>query len=328
MLKFLFRRIMLMIPTLVVISVVSFAIIQLPPGDWLTSYISGLRMTGETVDESRIAALEKQYGLNQPIYVQYFKWMGKFLRGDMGMSFTWGKPVKDLIWQPMILTFVISLLSIVLNWLVAFPVGILSAVRQYSAGDYLFTGIAFFGAAIPEFLVALVLMWFIFTRTGLNITGLFSPDYIEAPWSLGKVADLLKHSAVPVAILGLLGSAGMIRTMRAMMLDELHKPYVITGRAKGLTEMRLLLKYPVRVALNPFVSTIGWYLPALISGTTIVSIVLGLQTTGPIFLQALMNQDMFLAGSFLMLLSVLTVVGTLLSDVLLAWVDPRIRVSD
>ena len=192
----------------------------------------------------------------------------------------------------------------------------------------MFTGIAFVGAAIPEFLVALVLMWFIFSKFGVNITGLFSAGYIEAPWSINKVLDLLKHSIVPIGILGLLSSSGMIRTMRAMMLDELHKPYVITARAKGLTETRALLKYPVRVALNPFISTIGWYLPQLISGTTIISIVLGLQTTGPIFLHALMNQDMFLAGSFLMLLSVLTVIGTLVSDVLLAWFDPRIRVSE
>lgn len=328
MLKFLARRIMLMIPTLLVVSIVSFIIIQLPPGDWLTSYIARLTMSGETVDEAVLASLERQYGLGQPIYMQYLKWMGKLLRGDMGMSFEWNKPVKDLIWEPMVLTFVISLLALVVHWLVAFPVGVYSAVRQYSAGDYLFTGIAFVGAAIPEFLVALVLMWFIFDRFGLNITGLFSAGYIEAPWSLAKVADLMKHAIVPIGILGLLGSSGMIRTMRAMMLDELHKPYVITARAKGLKETNALLKYPVRVALNPFVSTIGWYLPQLISGTTIISIVLGLQTTGPLFLHALMNQDMFLAGSFLMLLSVLTVIGTLLSDILLAWLDPRIRVSE
>ncbi|MHB0877163.1 MAG: ABC transporter permease, partial [Anaerolineae bacterium] len=236
MLKFLIRRIILMIPTLLAVSIVSFIIIQLPPGDWLTSYIARLTMTGETVDEAVIASLKAQYGLGQPTYVQYFKWMGKMLHGDMGMSFEWNKPVKDLIWEPMILTFVISLLALVVHWLIAFPVGVYSAVRQYSAGDYLFTGVAFVGAAIPEFLVALVLMWFIFSRLGVNITGLFSAGYIEAPWSINKVLDLLKHAIVPIGILGLLGSSGMIRTMRAMMLDELHKPYVITARAKGLKE--------------------------------------------------------------------------------------------
>ena len=327
MLQYIIRRIAIMIPTLLVISVVSFTIIQLPPGDWLTSYISNLQMSGETVTQDTLEALKHQYGLGQPIYMQYIRWMGKLLRGDMGMSFEWNKPVNSLIGQPMLLTFVISLSSMLVHWLTAFPIGILSAVKQYSFVDYLFTGIAFVGAAIPEFLIALVLMWFIFTTTGYNIAGLFSTQYVDAPWSLAKVVDLLKHAIVPVGILGLLGSAGLIRTMRAMMLDELHKPYVITGRAKGLKESKLILKYPVRVALNPFVSTVGWNLPALISGTTIVSIVLGLQTTGPLLYHSLMNQDMFLAGSFLMLLSILTVIGTLLSDILLAWLDPRIRLS-
>lgn len=328
MLRYIARRVMIMIPTLLVISIVSFVIIQLPPGDWLTSYISQLQMSGETVTQDRLEAIKHQYGLGQPVYVQYLKWMGKLLQGDMGMSFEWNKPVNSLIGQPMLLTFVISLASMLVHWLTAFPIGIYSAVRQYSWGDYLFTGIAFIGAAIPEFLVALVLMWFIFVKTGYNIAGLFSLQYVDAPWSLAKVVDLLKHAVVPIGILGLLGSAGLIRTMRAMMLDELHKPYVITGRAKGLKETRLILKYPVRVALNPFVSTLGWNLPALISGTTIVSIVLGLQTTGPLLYHSLMNQDMFLAGSFLMLLSVLTIVGTLLSDILLAWLDPRIRMAE
>ena len=328
MLRYILRRIALMIPTLLVISVVTFAIIQLPPGDWLTSYVSQLQMSGESVTQDTLEALKHQYGLGQPMYVQYLRWMGKLLHGDMGMSFEWNKPVNALIGQPMLLTLAISLPSMLLYWLIAFPIGIYSAVKQYSWGDYLFTGIAFFGAAIPDFLIALVLMWFIFTKTGYNITGLFSQQYVSAPWSFAKVLDLLKHSVVPIGILGVLGSAGLVRTMRAMMLDELHKPYVITARAKGLKETRLILKYPVRVALNPFVSTVGWSLPALISGTTIVSIVLGLQTTGPILYHALMNQDMFLAGSFLMLLSALTIIGTLISDILLVWLDPRIRLSE
>lgn len=328
MFRYILRRLIYMIPTLLAVSIVTFVIIQLPPGDWLTSYIARLSSTGETVDQATIESLKVRYGLGQPIYVQYGKWMRNILRGDFGQSFEWNKPVIDLIKEPMALTFVISFLGLIIHWIVAFPVGVYSAVKQYSVGDYLFTGIAFVGAAIPQFLVALVLMWYVFVQTGTNITGLFSPEYREASWSLGKVVDLLKHSVTPVLILGLLGSAGLIRTMRAMMLDELRKPYVVTGRAKGLTETKVIIKYPVRVALNPFVSTVGWSLPGLISGTTIISIVLGLPTTGPILLHALMSQDMYLAGSFLMLLSVLTILGTLLSDVLLGVLDPRIRLSD
>lgn len=328
MLRYILRRLIYMIPTLLAVSIVTFVIIQLPPGDWLTSYIARLSSTGETVDQATIESLKVRYGLGQPIYVQYGKWMSNLLKGDFGQSFEWNKPVLDLIKEPMALTFVISFLGLIIHWIVAFPVGVYSAVKQYSIGDYLFTGIAFVGAAIPQFLVALVLMWYVFVQTGTNITGLFSPEYREASWSLGKVVDLLKHSVTPVLILGLLGSAGLIRTMRAMMLDELRKPYVVTGRAKGLKETRVIIKYPVRVALNPFVSTVGWSLPGLISGTTIISIVLGLPTTGPILLHALMSQDMYLAGSFLMLLSVLTILGTLLSDVLLGVLDPRIRLSD
>ncbi len=328
MFRYILRRLIYMIPTLLAVSIVTFVIIQLPPGDWLTSYIARLSSTGETVDQATIESLKVRYGLGQPIYVQYGKWMRNILRGDFGQSFEWNKPVIDLIKEPMALTFVISFLGLIIHWIVAFPVGVYSAVKQYSVGDYLFTGIAFVGAAIPQFLVALVLMWYVFVQTGTNITGLFSPEYREASWSLGKVVDLLKHSVTPVLILGLLGSAGLIRTMRAMMLDELRKPYVVTGRAKGLKETMVIIKYPVRVALNPFVSTVGWSLPGLISGTTIISIVLGLPTTGPILLHALMSQDMYLAGSFLMLLSVLTILGTLLSDVLLGVLDPRIRLSD
>ncbi len=327
MFRFILRRVMFMIPTLIAVSIVTFIIIQLPPGDWLTSYIARLSSTGETVDEATIESLKQRYGLGQPIYTQYAKWMRNLLQGDFGQSFEWNKPVIELLAEPMALTFVISFLALIVHWITAFPIGIFSAVKQYSVADYIFTGIAFIGAAIPQFLVALVLMWWVFVRTGTNITGLFSPEYREATWSLGKFVDLLKHSALPVLILGLLGSAGLIRTMRAMMLDELHKPYVITARAKGLKETQLLMKYPVRAALNPFVSTIGWTLPALISGTTIISIVLGLPTTGPILLHSLMSQDMYLAGSFLLLLSFLTILGTLISDILLAWLDPRIRLA-
>jgi peptide/nickel transport system permease protein len=233
--------------------------------------------------------------------------------------------VADLLWGRLALTFVVSLFTILFVWLIAFPIGIYSAVRQYSFLDYLFTSLSFIGLGLPSFMIALVLLWAAFSYWGVALTGLFSPEYSEAPWSVGKVIDLMKHIWVPVLILGTGGAAGLIRTMRANLLDELSKPYVVSARANGLSEWRLLFKYPVRIAINPFISTIGWYLPQLVSGSVIVAVVLSLPTTGPLLLNALLNQDMYLAGSFIMMLSVLTVIGTLISDVLLAWVDPRIR---
>jgi peptide/nickel transport system permease protein len=324
--QYIARRLLYMIPTLFVISIVSFAIIQLPPGDYLTSMVATMAATGETVDEAALAALEQRYGLGQPLHVQYWKWIsGIVLRGDFGQSFEWNQPVSALIWGRLALTFVISLAALLFTWFIAFPVGIYSAVRQYSLGDYLATVVGYVGLAIPNFLLALVLMYIAFKYFNQSVGGLFSPEYMEAGWSPGKVWDLLKHLWIPVVIIGTAGTAGLIRIMRANLLDELHKPYVVTARAKGLPEKRLLLKYPVRVALNPFVSTVGWTLPALVSGAAIVSIVLNLPTSGPILLRALMSQDMYLAGSFIMLLSALTVIGTLISDILLAWLDPRIR---
>lgn len=326
MLSYIIRRVLYMIVTLFLISIVSFVIIQLPPGDYLTSMVATMAQTGETVERSALVALEQRYGLGQPVYVQYWKWIsGIVLRGDFGQSFEWNQPVSTLIWGRLFLTFILSLATLLFTWFVAFPIGIYSAVRQYSLGDYTSTVIGYIGLAIPNFLLALVLMYIAFRYFGQSVGGLFSPEYQDAPWSVGKVLDMLAHLWIPVVIIGTAGTAGLIRIMRANLLDELHKPYVVTARAKGLPEHKLLLKYPVRVALNPFISTLGWTLPTLVSGAAIISIVMSLPTAGPLLLRALMSQDMYLAGSFILMLSTLTVIGTLISDILLAWLDPRIR---
>jgi peptide/nickel transport system permease protein len=328
MLTYIVRRVLLLIPTLFVISIISFIIIQLPPGDFLTAYIASLQSQGQLIDDSVVQALQQQYGLDQPMYVQYFKWIsGILLHGNFGQSFQWRQPVADLIWERLMLTVALSLASLVFIWIVAFPVGIYSAIKQYSPGDYFFTFISFVGLGVPSFLVALVIMWLASTKLGLAVGGLFSPEYSNAPWSWGRVGDLLAHLWIPMIVLGMGGTAGLIRIMRANLLDELNRPYVETARAKGVEERDLILKYPVRMALNPFVSTVGWTLPGLVSGSVIVSIVLNLPTTGPLLLSALQAQDMYLAGSFVLLLSSLTVIGTLISDILLAWLDPRIRLQ-
>lgn len=319
------KRILWMIPTLIVISIISFSIIQLPPGDYLTSYIAALSETGETVAEEQVAALRKRYSLDEPFYVQYFNWMAGLLHGDLGMSFEWNRPVKQLIGERILLTSIISIVTLLFTWSIAIPIGIFSAVKQYSWGDYFFTFLGFIGLATPGFLLALVFMYVGYAVFGTSVGGLFSPMYQNAPWSVGKLMDLFAHLWIPVIVIGLAGTAGMIRVMRGNLLDELRKQYVITARAKGVPRIKLLLKYPVRVALNPMASTIGWLLPGIVSGATIVSVVLGLPTTGPLLLRALMNQDMYLAGSMVMFLSTLTVIGTLLSDILLLWLDPRIR---
>lgn len=315
-----------MIPTLFGISVVSFFIIQLPPGDYLTSLAASMSAQGETIDSAQLAALKLRYGLDQPFYVQYWKWIsGILFRGDFGQSFEWNRPVNTLIWSRLGLTFALSLSTLFFIWVVAIPTGIYSAVRKYSIGDYIATFLGFIGLAIPNFLLALVLMYIAFKYFGQSVGGLFSPQYLDAPWSWAKVGDLFAHLWIPMIVLGTAGTAGLIRTMRANLLDELGRPYVVTARAKGLPEARLLLKYPVRLALNPFVSSLNNVLVQLVSGAAIVSIVLSLPTTGPLLLRALMSQDMYLAGSFILMLSVLTVVGTLISDILLALLDPRIR---
>jgi peptide/nickel transport system permease protein len=328
MLGYILRRVLLMIPTLFIISVISFVIIQLPPGDYLTTYAAQMSSQGDTIDAQALDALKERYGLGEPIYVQYFKWIsGIILRGDWGQSMEWQKPVKDLIWERLALTMLLSSVAILVSWFVAIPVGVYSATHQYSIPDYLMSVISFVGVGTPGFLLALIVMWLAMSKLNQNVGGLFSNEFLLAPWSVNKVVDMLKHLWIPVVIIALESTAGSIRTTRANLLDELNKPYVETARAKGLEEGKLIWKYPVRVALNPFFSTVGWSLASLISGQTLIAVVLSLQTTGPMMLRALMSQDMYLAGSFLLLLSSLTVVGTLISDIVLAWVDPRIRLG-
>ena len=363
MLGYILRRVLMMIPTLFVISVISFIIIQLPPGDFLTTYAAQLSEMGDAIDQQALEALEERYGLGQPVYVQYYKWMsGIFLRGDWGQSMEWHKPVKELIWERIGLTLVLALIAMLVSWFVAIPVGVYSATHQYSIPDYVMSVISFLGTGTPGFMIALVIMWLAMTRLGLNVGGLFSQECMLAPWAYSatapqavcgaanppnvsaialllkvfqgevlinwtKIVDMLKHLWIPVLIVAVNNTAGTIRTTRANLLDELNKPYVETARAKGLTEGRLVWKYPVRVAMNPFFSTVGWSLTSQISKQTLIAYVLSLQTTGPMMLRALMSQDMYLAGSLLLLLSALTVIGTLVSDILLAWVDPRIRLE-
>jgi peptide/nickel transport system permease protein len=328
MIRYIAQRFLWMVVTLFMVSVVSFVIIELPPGDYLDAYVARLASSGDAVDEANIAALRHQFGLNLPLHARYFKWITGIFQGDFGYSLSWEKPVSELIWERLGLTFIISVSALILTWTIGFIIGVYSAIHQYSVADYVFTTFSFVGLGIPDFLLALVLLWVGFRYFGENLGGLFSRDFQTAAWSWAKVVDLLKHLWVPLVILGTGGSAGMIRIMRANLLDELSKPYVETARAKGLRENRLVFKYPVRVALNPFVSTAGWALPNLINGATIISIVLSLPTTGPLLLNSLLNQDMYLAASFILLLSTLTVIGTLISDITLAWLDPRIRYQE
>ena len=325
MLQFIARRFIIMIPTVILISVVSFIIIELPPGDFLTRYVQHLEMTDTLVNEGMIESLRERYHLDRPWHFRYFRWITGFARLDFGFSLYWREPVLSLIGERMLLTLAVTLASTLFTWIVALPIGVYSAVKQYSAGDYVFTVIGFLGLAIPNFMLALVLMFVGFRFFGISIGGLFSQEFVFAPWSLGKVWDLVKHLWIPMIVVGTAGTASTIRIMRANLLDELRKQYVVTARAKGLPEGRVVFKYPVRVALNPFISTVGWLLPELLSGATITAVVLGLPTAGPMFLEALREQDMFLAGSFVMFVAMLTVIGTLISDVLLAMIDPRIR---
>jgi peptide/nickel transport system permease protein len=328
MLGYILRRVLLMIPTLFIISIISFVIIQLPPGDFLTSYAAQLRAEGDTIEKEALDTLRARYGLGQPIYVQYYKWMsGIILRGDWGQSMEWQKPVKDLIWERLALTMLLSGVAILVSWFIAIPVGVFSATHQYSIPDYVMSVISFIGVGTPGFLLALIVMWLAMSQLNQNVGGLFSEEFLLAPWTMDKVVDMLKHLWIPTVIIAVESTAGNIRTTRANLLDELNRPYVETARAKGLTEGKLIWKYPVRVALNPFFSTVGWSLASLISGQTLIAVVLSLQTTGPMMLRALLSQDMYLAGSFLLLLSSLTVIGTLISDIVLAWVDPRIRLG-
>ncbi|RLE06619.1 ABC transporter permease [Candidatus Aerophobetes bacterium] len=325
MLYYLIRRLVYMLIILWVLSVVSFIIIQLPPGDFVTSYMTQLARSGQQVDEAVLAALRKRYGLDLPIYAQYFKWMWNLLHGDLGWSFIFNKPVAKLIGERLALTAAISIFTAIFTFVVAVPIGIYSATHQYSVGDYVFTTVGFVGLATPNFLLALILMFIFFKYFNLSVGGLFSPEYIWAPWSIGKFVDMLKHLPIPIIVIGTAGTAGLIRVMRGCLLDELRKQYVITARAKGVKERTLLFKYPVRIAINPIISTIGWMLPGIVSGEMITAIVLSLPTTGPLIFRALRSQDMYLAASTFMLTSFLTVIGTFISDLLLVWVDPRIR---
>jgi len=326
MLPYVVKRFLLMIPTLIAISIVVYVVINLPPGDFVDRLVAQARGSGEVVSPQEEAGMREVYGLNDPLPTQYLRWIsGIVLRGDFGTSFRWKLPVNTLIWERLGLTIVLSLSSLLFIWAIAIPVGVYSAVRQYSPGDYAFTFVAFIGVAVPDFLIALILMYIAFKYFGLTVGGLFSPNQITAPWNMSKVLDLLSHLWIPMAVLGLGGTASLIRTLRANLLDELRRPYVTTARAKGLPELWLLIKYPLRHAMNPFVSGLNDVFVNLVSGATIVSVVLSLQTTGPLLLDALRGQDTFLAGSAILQLSVLALAGTLFSDLMLAWLDPRIR---
>ena len=331
MINFVVRRTLLGLSSLLFISAISFVIIQLPEGDYIDSWYGnvteGDAQQGITITLQELDKLRALYGLDKPLYVQYFKFVVNLVRFDFGITLEYSLPVSVLLREKMLLTVVLAGFTIIFTWMLAIPIGIYSAVRQHSLGDYTFTFIGFIGLAVPDFLLALVLMYFAFQYFGTAVGGLFSSEYIEAPWSIAKGLDLLDHLWIPAFVLGTSGTAALIRIMRANVLDELHKPYVVTARAKGATEWRLVLKYPVRVALNPFISTVGYVLPYLISGSVIVSVVLSLPTIGPLLLKSLEQQDMHLAGTIVVFIGAMTVIGTLVSDILLMLMDPRIRMG-
>ena len=326
MLGYVLRRFLYMMVLVVILSVVVFIIIQLPPGDYATAYLIQMKMRGAgDIDDEQIAAVKKQYGLDLPIYRQYLRWVAGLARGNLGRSFFWNKPINDLLAERLPLTLVLSSVTLIFTYVVAVPIGIYSATRQYSIFDYVFTVIGFIGVAVPGFLFALITLYVLFEVFGISAGGLFSAKYASAAWSWAKVKDLISHLWAPVIVIGASGTAWIIRVMRGTLLDELSKPYVETARAKGLAETKLLLRYPVRVAINPILSTIGWTLPGIFSGSTIVAVVLMLPTVGPLLLNALQAQDFYVAGSIVMILTVLTLIGTFISDILLAWADPRVR---
>jgi len=308
-------------------SVIAFALIQAPPGDFLTSYIAELAQGGSSIGQEQIAALRAQYGLDKPITEQYVLWVGSLLKGDLGISLEWRRSNAELIGERLLLTLALTIFSLIFTWIIAIPIGIISATKQYSAADYFFTVLNYIGLATPNFMLALVLMWIAFDRFGLSVTGLFSPEFAQAPWSWARVGDLMSHIWLPMIVLGVAGTAQIARVVRANLLDELNKPYTEMARAKGLPEWRLVLKYPTRVAIAPVVSTLGWYFPQLLSGGLVVSVVMSLPTVGPLLLRALIGQDMYLAGTIILIFCVLTVIGTLVSDILLAVLDPRIRMD-
>jgi peptide/nickel transport system permease protein len=327
MLRYVIHRLLVMVPTLLTISAIVFVIIQLPPGDYFTTYLNELQSQGESVSAERIEFLRQQYGFDKSVVEQYFVWLFGIFQGDFGYSFEHSMPVSDIIGDRLLLTFMVSFATIIFTWVVSFIIGVYSAVHQYSVGDYTLSFLGFIGLATPNFLLALVLLWVANVYFGTSIGGLMEPEFLDQPWSWAKVFSVLGHLWIPVLVIGTSGTAGMIRRLRANLLDELHKQYVVTARAKGMHPFRLLVKYPLRMALNPFIADIGNLLPQVISGAAIVSVVLSLPTTGPMLLRALQSQDMYLAGSFLMVLATLTVVGTLVSDLALAVLDPRIRLG-
>ena len=327
MIGFIVNRFLLALITIWVVTVISFALIQLPPGDYITSYVAQLMSQGEQVSDQEAAQLRQQYGLGDPFVVQYYKWLEKAAVGNFGISMEYQRPVTQVIGDRIFLTAALAFRAALFTYALAVPIGVISAVKQYSITDYVATFIGFLGLAVPNFLLALSILYFGFVLFDANIGGLFSPEYASAPYSFGKIMNLLSHLWLPALVLSIAGTAQIIRVLRANMLDELRRPYVVTARAKGLSEWRVILKYPLRVALNPVISTLGYLLPTLVSGSIIVSIVMSLPTLGPLLLRALIAQDMFLSGTIVLLIGIMTVIGTFVSDLLLAWVDPRIRME-
>ena len=328
MLRLITQRLIILPFLLIIFSIAVFALVQAPPGDYLTSYISTLAASGSSMDAAQVDALRHQWGLDQPFPIQYLYWVQNLLHGDLGLSLEYQRPNIDLLGERLLLTVALAVLSFIVTWIVAIPAGIITATHQHSILDYAFTILNYIGVAVPNFMLALILMWITYAYTGISITNLFSPDFIEAPWSWARVVDLSQHIWLPVLILAVAGTARLTRVMRANLLDELSKPYVVTARAKGMSEWKLVMKYPVRLALNPLVSTIGWYLPQLFSGSLIVATVMSLPNIGPLLLRALISEDTYLAGSILLLYCFLAVIGTLISDILLAMLDPRIRMGE
>jgi peptide/nickel transport system permease protein len=325
-LLYILRRVLMLVPIIVIMSAVAFFLIQLPPGDYVSMRIIQLQQSGVQVSEDMAMQLKIQFGLDKPPVLRYFQWVGGIVtRNNWGYSMQWQKPVNEILNERVPMTLAISLAALLFSWAVAIPIGIYSATHQYSVLDYVFTFTAFFGVATPSFLLALIMAWFLFTTFNFSATGMFSKEFTDAPWNLARMLDLAKHMVLPLVLVGLSNTGGTIRVVRNNLLDELHKQYVVTARAKGLTEMNLLFKYPVRMAINPILSTVGFILPGLFSGTVLIDIVLSLQTVGPVLLRATLAQDMYLAGSIVLILSVLTVIGGLIGDILLVLVDPRIR---
>ncbi|POZ89984.1 ABC transporter permease [Petrotoga halophila] len=327
MLQYIVKRLLLSIPTVLIIILLSFIIMELPPGDYLTTYEVALRQSGEEVDLAKIELLKERYKLDKPVYVRFFYWFGNLFRGDFGYSMLYEKPVADLLGARVWYTVLISSLATAFAWVTGFLIGVYSGTHQYTVGDYAFTVVGYFGVSVPNFLFALLLMWWAFTAFGLSLGGLFSPEYASAPWSWGKLLDLLQHLWIPVIVTGTATMAGLIRVLRGNLLDEINKPYVTAARARGVPENKLTWKYPLRVAIIPFLSTAGWTLPNIISGAVVTGIVLNLPTVGTLLMDALKAQDMYLAGSIILILTMFTVIGTIVSDILLAWADPRARLS-